>query len=184
MTLKNLGISKSWTLFLDRDGVINRRLVDDYVKSWGEFEFLPGVPEALARFSGQFGHILVVTNQQGIGKGLMSAGELDEIHQNMLNAVKIAGGRIDKIYVCPHLKEQRPFCRKPQVGMGLQARKDFPQIDFKKSVMAGDSVSDLRFGRRLGMKTVLISTGCQIAREHPALVDFCFGSLTEFADAI
>ncbi len=184
MTLKNLGISNRWTLFLDRDGVINHRLVDDYVKTEEEFRFLDGVPEAIASLGKIFGKILVVTNQQGIGKGLMRMADLDRIHQKMLDEVRSCGGTINKIYVCPELSVSRPFCRKPQIGMGLQARKDFPEISFRQSLMAGDSLSDMRFGKRLKMKTVLIGPDNTIARDHPGLVDFWFDSLKDFALAV
>ena len=184
MILKNLNISKAWTLFLDRDGVINRRLVDDYVKSWDEFEFLEGVPEALRIFSEIFGKIIVVTNQRGIGRGLMTKETLMGIHQRMVQEIAHAGGRIDSVYFCPDLKDSGSFCRKPQVGMGLRAKKDFPDIRFKKSLMAGDSVSDLEFGKRLGMKTVLIDKSLLIARRHPLLTDYRFDSLITFAHVL
>ena len=155
--MKNLSdypIDKSWTLFLDRDGVINRRLLDDYVKRWDEFEFLPGVKEAIAKLSRIFGRVVIVSNQQGIGKGLMTEKDLDHIHSMMVHEIEEAGGRIDAIYHCPELKEKNPECRKPKPGMALQAQKDFPEIDFEKSVMIGDSESDIEFGKRLGMLTV------------------------------
>ncbi|MFP4469619.1 MAG: D-glycero-alpha-D-manno-heptose-1,7-bisphosphate 7-phosphatase [Bacteroidales bacterium] len=184
MTLKSLETSKRWTLFLDRDGVINRRLINDYVKTWEEFDFIRGVPGAVSLLSKVFGKVLVVTNQQGIGKGLMSMADLEAIHRNMLDEINAAGGRIDKIYVCPDLEALRPFCRKPRVGMGLQAKIDFPEISFKHSVMCGDSESDMRFGKRLKMKTVLIHPKNTIALGHPRLVDFWFTSLKDFAMAV
>ena len=83
-TGKILNIDKSWSLFLDRDGVINTRLVDDYVKCWEDFEFLPGVLEAIKCFNKLFSTIVVVTNQQGIGKGLMKVETLNNIHKKMM----------------------------------------------------------------------------------------------------
>lgn len=157
MKITDLNIDRSWTLFLDRDGVINRRLVDDYVKSWDEFEFLPGVLESIAQFSEWFGRIVIVTNQQGVGKKLMSEGDLHDIHNQMVSSILKAGGRIDKIYFCPHLKQDNPSCRKPEPGMGLEAQKDFPEIDFLKSMMVGDSISDMEFGRTLNMFNVFVS---------------------------
>ncbi len=184
MILKHLNISKAWTLFLDRDGVINRRLVDDYVKAWDEFEFLEGVPEALAVFAQIFGKILVVTNQRGVGRGLMSQEALEDIHRRMIREAARAGGRIDKVYFCPDLKNSGSFCRKPQVGMALRAKKDFPNIRFKSSFMAGDSVSDLKFGKRLKMKTVLIDDSPLTARRYPSLTDYRFDSLKIFAEEL
>lgn len=182
MTSVISGISKQWTLFLDRDGVINERLVDDYVKRWEDFSFTPGALEALREFNAVFGKIVVVTNQQGVGKGLMTGNELNLIHSQMVDEVNRAGGRIDKVYFCTKLEHERPFCRKPNPGMALQAKRDFPEIHFKRSVMAGDSLSDLRFGKRLGMKTVLIAPDNRLARQFPKLTDFWFKSLAEFAE--
>ncbi len=150
-------IDKSWTLFLDRDGVINKRLVDDYVKSWDEFQFLDHVPETIAQCSAWFGTIVVVTNQQGIGKGLMSDADLNNIHNKMIAEIELKGGRIDKVYYCPKLKDEILNCRKPLPFMGLEAKKDFPVIDFNKSVMVGDSISDMEFGEALGMQNIFIT---------------------------
>ncbi len=158
-TLKKLDfeIDHSWTLFLDRDGVINRRRIGDYVKTWEEFEFLPGSLEAIVDFSKWFHVLVVVTNQQGIGKGLMSENDLNSIHKQMVKSIKDAGGRIDKVYHCPNLRSDHAECRKPKPGMGMQAQKDFPSIDFSKSIMVGDSISDMQFGEALGMKNIFIS---------------------------
>lgn len=181
MNLKTLNISKTWTLFLDRDGVINRRLKDDYVRTPAEFQFHENATEAIRVFSEWFGKMIVVTNQQGIGKGLMSEEALMEVHRKMLTEIEAAGGRIDKIYHCAGLRQHKPFCRKPRVGMALEARHDFPEINFKKSIIAGDAVTDMQFGRRLKMKTILIGEDNSIARKYPALVDLWFPSLFEFA---
>jgi histidinol-phosphate phosphatase family protein len=181
MTLRNLNISKEWTLFLDRDGVINHRLVDDYVKTWEDFRFLDGVLEAMKTFNQIFGKIVVVTNQQGVGKGLMKAETLEEIHRKMILEVNDHGGRIDKIYYCPDLRTSGSFNRKPQVGMGLKAKKDFSQINFKKSIMAGDSLSDMEFGKRLKMNTVWISTDNLQPSKNPKFIDFAFDSLLLFS---
>lgn len=178
MILRDLNINKNWTLFLDRDGVINKRLVDEYVKKWVEFEFIDGVFGALKYFNGVFGKIVVVTNQQGIGKRLYRVEDLELIHGNMLYEVKYHGGRIDKVYFSPHLASEQHPTRKPGIGMALQAKKDFPEIDFSKSLMVGDSMSDMQFGKTAGMKTAFIS-------ETPiqdALIDYNFVSLAEVAE--
>lgn len=145
-----------WTIFLDRDGVINRRLPDDYVRHFSQFDFLPGVLEAIATLATVFVRIFIVTNQQGIGKGLMTEKELEAIHHAMLAEIIQADGRIDKIYYCPHLASEDCQCRKPLPGMALQAVMNFPEVDFGRSIMAGDTESDMRFGANLGMKTALI----------------------------
>lgn len=176
MTLKNLNIDSSWTLFLDRDGVINKKLENDYVKHWIEFEFIEGSIDALKFLKGLFGIIVVVTNQQGIGKRLYRTEDLELIHKNMIYEIDFYGGRIDKVYFSPYLKEENHPTRKPGIGMALQAKEDFPQIDFSKSLMIGDSMSDMEFGRRAGMKTVYISEN--VCKD--VMIDFNFVSLNEF----
>jgi len=181
MNLKPLSIDTSWTLFLDRDGVINRRLPGDYVKTPDEFELLPGVGEAMQIFSKLFGKIMVVSNQQGIGKGLMSAAELEKVNNKMLDLIKSSGGRLDAVFYAPMLASEKHIMRKPRIGMGLAARKKFPEIKFRKSIMAGDSLSDMQFGRCLGMTTVLIAETNQIAVRVPRLVDYHFNNLLSLA---
>ena len=151
-------INKDWTLFLDRDGVINKRLVGDYVKSVDEFEFLDGSLDAIRQFSDMFGVIVIVTNQQGIGRGLMTKADLNSIHASMLDQIKKHGGRIDHVFYCPELAADNPECRKPNTGMGFEAKAMFPQIDFKKSLMVGDSISDMEFGEGLGMQCAFIGS--------------------------
>jgi len=184
MILKNLGIDGSWTLFLDRDGVINRRIEGDYVKKWSQFEFLPGVKESLKILAPLFGKIIVVTNQQGIGKKMMTGDDLAKIHEKMAEEVAQEGGRIDRVYYSPHLEKEGSFLRKPAVGMAVQARRDFPEINFKKSIMAGDSLSDMVFGHRCGMKTVLISGNPVILRENHRIISFSYPDLKTFAEAL
>lgn len=175
-----LMIDNSWTLFLDRDGVINERLIDDYVKTPEQFQFIKGSDQAIALFSQLFRRVVVVTNQQGIGKGLMSQAELNLVHEKLITEILKISGRIDKIYVSPYLHSARHFTRKPSVGMAIQAKKDFRDISFRKSIMAGDSISDMVFGKRLGMKTVFIGN-CNEIQDKSKLVDFCFSDLYTFA---
>jgi len=169
---------KGWTLFLDRDGVINRRLPGDYVKEWPQFEFLPGILPAIAGFSRLFKRIIVVTNQQGIGKGLMDEGQLADIHRRLKEKVEASGGRIDAIYFCPHLAADNCACRKPNPGMALQAQIDFPEIDFTRSLLAGDTASDIQFGLNLGMTTACIGNE-DIAPLSP---HYRFDSLADMAE--
>jgi D-glycero-D-manno-heptose 1,7-bisphosphate phosphatase len=170
-------IDPSWTLFLDRDGVINRRLVDDYIKHWGEFEFLPGVLDSISLFSKLFGRIIIVTNQQGVGKGWMTEDQLKEIHGKMIDTIEQAGGKVDAIYYCTDLKDTPDNCRKPAVAMFEKAKKDFPEIVSEKSIMVGDSRSDMEFGKNAGMITVFIG-----GENNSANV--CFEDLKSFASAI
>lgn len=169
-------IDKSWTLFLDRDGVINVRLIDDYVKKLEEFEFLPGVLDAFKIFAEKFGRIIIVTNQQGVGKGLMTLKDVEIVHDFMVKEIEKQQGRVDKIYVCPQLKSDPDNFRKPSPRMAYMAQHDFPEIDFDKSVMIGDSNSDIEFGKNAGMYTILI--GDEPVKCKP---DSQFESLLRFA---
>jgi D-glycero-D-manno-heptose 1,7-bisphosphate phosphatase len=168
-----------WTLFLDRDGVINVRKMGGYILDTAEFEFLPQVRESIAAFSGIFGHVFVVTNQQGIAKGLMTERNLSDIHTYMCQEVEKAGGKITACYFAPELKTAEPETtvpklRKPGSGMAMLAKAAYPEIDFSKSVMVGDTDSDIRFGQNLGMKTVRIRTEEPIGVEADLTVEHLY----------
>jgi len=173
--LKHIG--PRWSLFLDRDGVINQRIPDGYVRYPSEFVFLSGVPESIAILASIFGKIVVVTNQQGIGKGLMTEKQLHAVHEKMIAGIREAGGRIDGIFFCPDLASQSGNCRKPAIFLAEEAKKRFPEIDFHQSIMVGDTESDMRFGKKAGMVTVLIG-GEPVSA---AWVDFRFPHLPAFA---
>ena len=166
------------TLFLDRDGVINRRIINGYVTRSEDFRFLPNVLESLALLASKFSHIFIVTNQQGIGKGIFDEKDLEKIHHYMLAEITRAGGRIDKIYFSPHLENENNPNRKPNIGMALLAKRDFPNIDFSHSIMVGDSLNDMLFGKKAGMKTVLLSQHTSL--ENKCLADEIFEDLWEF----
>lgn len=155
MDWKNI-IDEDWTLFLDRDGVINVRIIDGYVTKIEEFEFLPDVIEAFKIFKNKFKHVIVVTNQQGVGKGLMKIEDVECVHDYMIQEVRKNGGNIDKVYFCPQLKSVPDNYRKPSPKMAFFAKNDFPEIDLAKSIMVGDMNSDVEFGVNAGMKTVFI----------------------------
>ncbi len=183
MSLKNYHINKDWTLFLDRDGVINQQLLDDYVKKWSEFKFKDNVLSSLKKLSALFGRIIIVTNQQGVGKGIMTVDELEIVHKKMKEEIEKAGGKIDRIYFCPKLEKENSEMRKPNQGMALQAKSDFPEIDFKRSIMVGDSISDMQFGKNAGMKTVLITVKNKIY-DKSELIDFRYDGIKAFVDAL
>lgn len=184
MNLKNLMIDQEWSLFLDRDGVINKRITGGYVQKWEQFEFLTGVTDAMNILSLKFPRIIVVSNQQGIGKGIMTGDDLETIHRKMISEIEKAGGRIDRIYHSPYREEEGSLIRKPNVGMALMARKEFRDINFKRSVMAGDSISDMIFGKRLKMVNVFISGDISQARKNHHCIDFIFPDLISFAEAV
>lgn len=145
-------------VFLDRDGVINRKAPPhEYVKSWAEFEFLPGVPEAIRRLNQGGYTVLVVTNQRGIARGMMSREDVDRLHRHMCLELEAAGAHIGGIFVCPH-ETGTCGCRKPEVGLFLQAERRY-RVDKCKSWTVGDSGSDILAGRRYGVRTILIGDG-------------------------
>lgn len=168
-----------WTLFLDRDGVLNVEKPDGYILHVGELVLLPGVEAALRTLSQIFGRIIIVTNQRGVGRGFMTQADLDEIHRHLRAQIERAGGRIDAIYACTDADRESP-CRKPNTGMAFQAKRDFPEIDFTRSVMVGNSESDMHFGRQLGMHTIWIATKKPVP-EPPTLADAVYGSLWDWA---
>lgn len=166
-----------WTLFLDRDGVINHRIWGGYVRSVEEFEFLPRVPEALALLSQSFDYIFVVTNQQGVAKGLMTERNLSDINRFMCDGIEKQGGKITACYTAMELKSDPASTRKPLPAMALKAQKEFLDVDFKHAVMVGDTDSDILFGKNLGMKTVRVKTKEPIGLE----ADHTVNDLYEFA---
>ncbi len=182
-SLNNLLIDKRWTLFLDRDGVINRKVDDDYVRNIRQFEWLPGVQNSIRQLTKVFGKIIIVTNQQGIGKGLMTYEDVNTIHEHIKSIIAENGGKIDSIYFAPALKSENSDLRKPNIGMAHQAKTDFPDIDFSKSIMVGDTLSDMQFGKKAGMFTVFISN-YKSSFETDHLIDFYYEDLTAFATSI
>jgi histidinol-phosphate phosphatase family protein len=173
-------IDSSWTLFLDRDGVINERLFNNYVLKQNQFVFCDGALKALEKFNAFFKYVIVVTNQQCVAKGLIKQEELDLIHQNMCEQISLSGGVISKVYAATELKEDPLSTRKPNPTMAIQAQKELEGIDFSKSIMVGDTDSDIEFGKRLGMITVLIESNEKIISSP----DFRFASLYDFSLAI
>ena len=155
LDLKN--INPRWTLFLDRDGVINEETLGEYILHWEHFIFSKGVLDSFKKLGGNFGRIIIVTNQKGVGKGLMTQEALDTIHYEMQREVSIVGGRIDGIYACTDLDNESPM-RKPCLRHGFADKKDFPDVDFSTSIMVGNKLSDMRFGRAAGMFTVFVAS--------------------------
>jgi len=176
-------IDKSWTLFLDRDGVINEDKVGSYIFNTGEFKFMTGAPGLFKKLGDLFGFLIVVTNQRGVGRGLMSVHDLAAIHDKMTGEIEAAGGRVDAIYYCPAIVNDDPM-RKPNPGMAFRAKADFPSIDFSRSVMVGNKLSDMQFGKNAGMYTVFVaSTNPEVPFPHPD-IDLRVDSLADFAKAL
>lgn len=178
-----LQIDKTWTLFLDRDGVINNEIVGSYITNWDEFEFAQGSIEAIAQLGETFGRVVIVTNQRGVGRGIMSIDDLKDIHSKMKSAINQEGGRIDKIYACTALDDEDNN-RKPNTGMATQAQADAPEIDFSKSVMVGNNLSDMQFGKRMGMHTVFLTTTQEPIELPHDLIDEQYTSLMKWTDSL
>lgn len=174
-------------VFLDRDGVINRKMPEGaWVTTPAEFEMLEGAAAAIATLNRRDIRVVVVTNQRGIAVGLYSEAELASIHTHMQSLLADAGARVDAIYYCPHDRESCA-CRKPKPGMLLQAFVDFPGADPTNSLLIGDSLSDIEAGRAVGMPTVFIhgeaSTRSSGAAKALALSTYNAASLSAFVTA-
>ncbi|MDQ6756628.1 MAG: HAD-IIIA family hydrolase, partial [Bacteroidota bacterium] len=165
------------------DGVINDENLGEYILHWDHFIFSKGVLDVFKKLSDVFGRIIIITNQKGVGKGLMTQEALDTIHYEMQREVELVGGRIDKIYFCTDLDDNSPT-RKPNAGMALQAQKDLPEIDFSKSIMIGNKPSDMRFGRNAGMFTVFVASTNPEQAFPDTDIDLRFDSLFQFAAAL
>jgi D-glycero-D-manno-heptose 1,7-bisphosphate phosphatase len=166
--------------FLDRDGVLNRRAGEhEYISRVEDFEILPGVARAIARLTASGILVLVVTNQRGIARKLVTSDLVDRMHSILRVAAESEGGRIDKFYVCPHDYANACDCRKPNPGMLLRAQREFG-IDLSHSWMVGDSDSDIEAGRNAGCRTILIGP----AASSSARSDFCADSLIDAVELI
>ena len=144
------------TAFLDRDGVVNEKMPEgQYVTSHEEFRLLPGVGDAIRRLNLAGLRVILVSNQRGIALGLYSTDDVNAIHAVLQNILKAHDAHLDGIYFCPHDKGECD-CRKPLPGLFQQAALDFPGLEAQTSVMIGDSLSDMEFGRGLGMSCIFI----------------------------
>ncbi len=148
-------------LLLDRDGVINREL-GHFVRTWSEFEFLPGVLSALCRLASVPVPVIAVTNQSAVGRGWMSVHELEVIHERMVREIHAAGGRLDDVLVCPHAPDAGCACRKPRPGL-LIAAATRHGFDLTRAIMAGDKERDIEAARAAGASPVLISSDPELS---------------------
>jgi len=145
-------------IFLDRDGVINRGKDDGYITCWEEFNFLPGVFSALRKLTSAGFKIIIISNQQGVGKRLYSMQSLADLTERMLDRIKRNQAKIWSIHYCPHLAEEDCACRKPKSGLFKQAVGGM-MVDFKQTYFIGDTQRDIQAGQILGMKTILVLSG-------------------------
>lgn len=179
----NIPAGKGYTLFIDRDGVINIEKKEDYIYTWDEFVFYPNVLEAFKIFTQYFDRIIVITNQRGVGRGKMTEENLHIIHTNMQQAIEKAGGKIDAIFYCTDIDNASPN-RKPNPGMAHQAKAKFLQIDFNKTYMVGNKMSDMLFAKNAGIKSVFVATtNPETPFPHPN-INYRFNNVFEFAKAL
>lgn len=171
-------IDHTWTLFLDRDGVINQRNFDGYILRWSDFHFTEGLLDAAAQFGRLFGQIFVVTNQQCVAKGLISEQELLALHQQMCYSLAAHGLQILEVKAAHEKKGEEPFRRKPNTPMALELKAQYPSINFEKSIMVGDTDSDIQFAKALGMFSVLVKSQ-ENTLETPDLSINCLADLPQ-----
>jgi len=175
-------------VFLDRDGILNEKMPEgQYVTRWKEFHVLPGVPQALRRLNEAGVRVIVVTNQRGVARGIYTIADVEAIHAAFQDVLAREGARIDAFFICPH-GEGECNCRKPLPGLYEQAAAQSPSIAPETSVMIGDSLSDIEFGRNVGMATIFVEGGAQQresgAGEAAALADVRCASLAEAVEIL
>jgi len=170
-------------LFLDRDGVINEEKDGSYIFHKDEFIFYENALKALVQLAKKFDYVFIVTNQRGVGRGFMTEAALHDIHQHLIDEVNAAGGKIDSVYFAPSIDSNHSH-RKPNVGMALDAKRDFPDIDFRQSVMVGNNLSDMKFGKTMEMKTIFLhTTQAPIPLPHE-LIDEQYDSLYAWSQTV
>jgi D-glycero-D-manno-heptose 1,7-bisphosphate phosphatase len=156
MLITSEGVAGIDYVFLDRDGVINRKMAEgEYVSHWDRFHLLPGVEQAIAALNRSGRKVIVVTNQRGVALGYYSAADVEALHEQLQHHLAQHGARIDAFYYCPHDKNQCD-CRKPQTGLFEEAFRDFPQASATNSIVIGDSLSDIEAARNLGAPSIFI----------------------------
>jgi heptosyltransferase-2 len=178
---------KGVTIFCDRDGTINRDT--GYVRTPDELELLPGVVESLARLNRAGARLVLVTNQSGIARGFLTPDTLTSIHAGLQTLLQAGGARVDAIYYCPHNPDEDCSCRKPQTGMVRKAVADLA-IDLSQSYVVGDQKCDVELARRIGARSVLITTGptsvqaSALMKSEGGSADYIAGGLTDAVDWI
>jgi len=166
-------------IFFDRDGIINYRIVGGYVESKHQFKFIPDFFDLFYLIK-KIGYLaIIISNQQGVGKGILSLEDLEQIHSYMQKRlIDIFGFGFDDIYYCTDLTGSGSFRRKPNHGMLLEAIEKW-NIDPKSSYMIGDSLTDVIAGKKAGTKTILIN---HYLTEKPVEADYLFKNLYQVAD--
>ncbi len=180
-------MAKRRAVILDRDGVINDHQLG-YVTSWAQFRFMPGALAALRRLHEAGWLVVVATNQSAVGRGMMTQNDLEEMHARMLAEVQQAGGRIERVFTCPHRPEEGCNCRKPKPGLLLEAAREY-DLDLSGCYLVGDSWRDIAAGQAVGCTTILVE-GVDATRAQEQLEklerppDFLVKDLAAAADVI
>ena len=144
-------------VFLDRDGVINRKPPEgEYVAKWRDFHPLPGSEAAVAALNASGRIVIIVSNQRGVALGLYSENDVRALHRELQQHLAAHSARVDAFYFCPHDKNQCD-CRKPCTGLFKQAFRDFPGASSTNSLMIGDSLSDIQAARNLSMPSIFVT---------------------------
>ncbi len=172
-------------IILDRDGVINEDS-DDFIKSPEEWIPIPGSPEAIARLNQAGYHVVVSTNQSGIGRQLFPVETLAQIHKKMHQTLQQTGASVDAIFFCPHLPTDECECRKPKSGMLHDIRERLGQ-DLEKRYVVGDSLRDLQSAQQVDAQPILVKTGKgqKTQEEHKEVRNIpTFDDLSSFVDAL
>ena len=179
-----LPVTGSWpAILVDRDGIINERIVGGYVTDWTQFRFVPGIESALATLSELPFPIIVVSNQPGVGKGLLQCSTLSDITARFVAELHRAGARIDAVYYCPHTQEQKCTCRKPAVGLLTQAAADW-RLELSRSVLIGDAITDIQAARSAGSRAVLLDPGVLPLPTRTLLMEAGAIHVTRVADIV
>lgn len=147
---------KNIAVFLDRDGTINVEV--DYVNRVSDFRLLPGAGAAVRALNRAGVRVIVASNQSGVARGYLTLDTLGRITEKMRKGLSRSGARLDAVYYCPQHPDERPACRKPEIGMALEAKRRFG-LDLKKCFMVGDTRADVEFGRNMGARTALVLCG-------------------------
>jgi len=170
-------------VFLDRDGVTNRKLPEgQFVRSWHDFEFLPGAESAIAALNRSGRQVIIVSNQRGIALGLYTRADVETLHMQLQKCMAEHNAHIDAFYYCPHDQNQCE-CRKPKTGLFEQVFRDFPEASAQNSIIIGDSISDIQAARTLGLLAIFIQGDPETqkpgAEKAAALADATADSLIE-----
>ena len=174
-----------YTVFLDRDGTLNPD--PGYIRSPDQFELFPGAAQALEKLVRAGAKLIVVTNQSGVARGLFSMGELEAIHAKLTRLLGEAGAPLDALYVCPHHPDDSCNCRKPKTGLIDQAVRE-RAVDLTRSYLIGDHVRDMELAKRVGSRSILVTTGAvppyqvEELKASGLIPDRVAGSLSEASD--